>query len=141
MSVSQQFFRGNNLQLSTLLRSPNPLVAHPPPFPFRGSPPVKVVPRTPELGLGKGRKKCLESPSWLSCLGDFSLLLSRYVFIFCVLLPYKGRSSCSPWPSCRNLSLCVYYNILHFFPLPSKQQAFRHLGQFLFPSRALFFYF
>lgn len=24
-----------------------------------------------------------------------------------------------------------------FFPLPSKQQAFRHLGQFLFPSLSL----
>lgn len=28
-----------------------------------------------------------------------------------------------------------------FFPLPSKQQAFRHLGQFLFPSLSLFFIF
>lgn len=34
--------------------------------------------------------------------------------------------------TCRNLSLCVYYNILHFFlPLP-KQQATRHLGYFQF---------
>ena len=41
------------------------------------------------------------------------------------------------WPSCWNLSLCVYYNILHFFlPLP-KQQASRHLGYFKFVPQAL----
>lgn len=40
-------------------------------------------------------------------------------------------------PSCWNLSLCVYYNILHFFLPLSKQQASRHLGYFKFvPPRS-----
>lgn len=67
-------------------------------------PPVTTLPRTPLLGFAKGSVQGLGAAraerffsSFLShCL---SLSLAPY-FIFCVSLPYKGRSSCSPWPSC-----------------------------------------
>lgn len=66
---------------------------------------------------------------WPACWGAVSLPLPQTA--------KRAGKLAAARPSCWNLSLCVYYNILHFFLPLSKQQASRHLGYFKFvPPRS-----